>query len=547
MKFSKTKLSVLCSILAAIAVFVCFQMVRADTGSNMYGYDWSPNIGWISLNDCSNIADSATCNPTASYGVTVLPAAPGTISGYAWSSNIGWITFNDPSCPTSGCTPGAHADWVNLNSDGSAHIKGWARACTIYATGCSGALKNAAYLGSWDGYIALDSGSAGGSGGTWGLHINKDTTISGFAWGSEVIGWIKSINSAVYLNGPAAQLKANPASILKGASSTLTVTATNIGGANSCSFAGLASSLVMQQGTGGVWTGTVSVSPASTTIYTVNCTKGPQSAKASATVTVTFITTPTPGCTTAPCPPSTCNASGCNTPSNPGGGAAGGSGGGSNGAVGGYCAITNPQLAWDSDAAQCTISAQGGGSVVVEGSSQAEGGTLASDGLYYATVNLPVTGANTTYTMQCTGGSQSGTTSVVVRACQKDFAIVPSPSSQTLAPSPDGKSMIATFTVSVLQQDGFTGPVDLSILSWPTNPALPTTRTGTFDITTLTYNSAADAYNTATLTIAIPTIDLKQAGTYTPIVIQGTSGTLVRTAHVTVGSTVKLQPVFKEF
>lgn len=542
MKLSKTKLSVLCSIIAVIAVFVCFQMVRADTGSNMYGYDWSSNIGWISLNDCSNVADSATCSPTGSYGVAVLPVAPGTVSGYAWSSNIGWITFNDPSCPTSACTPGAHVDWTNLNSDGSANIKGWARACTVYASGCSGALKNAAYLGSWDGYIALDSGSGGGSGGTWGLHINKDTTISGFAWGSEVIGWIKSISSAVYLNGPTAQLTANPASILKGASSTLTVTATNIGGANSCSFAGLASGLVMQQGASGVWTGTVSVSPASSTLYTAICTKGSQSAKASTTVTVMFIATPSAGCTTAPCPPPTCNASGCNTPSAPGGATGTGSG-----VSGGYCAINNPQLAWDSDAAQCTISEQGGGSVTVEGSSKAEGGTLASDGLYYATVNLPVAGANTTYTMQCTGGSQLGPTSVIVRACQKDFAIVPSPSSQTLAPSPDGKSMIATFTVSVVPQDGFTGPVDISILSWPTNPALPTTRTGTFDITTLTFNATTAAYNTATLTISIPTVDLKQTATYSPIVIQGVSGTLTRTAHVAVGSTVKLQPVFKEF
>ncbi len=269
----------------------------------------------------------------------------------------------------------------------------------------------------------------------------------------------------------------------------------------------------MAQGSGGAWTGTLADSPAQTTTYTATCTKGTQTAKATATVTVMFIATPPTG---------------VGTPGGPG-------------SSGGYCAIDRPQFAWDSDATTCTITEQGVGSVEVDASSKAAGGTLNSDGRYYYSPNLPISGSSATYSLQCKGGSQSAAVSIVVRACQKDFAIVPSPVSQNLSPS--GTNMIATYTISVNPQDGFTGPVTLSVSSWPST--IPKSRSVSFDTTTLTYSGSS--YGTAQMTISIPAADLKQTATYAPVVVQGVSGSLTRTASVSVGSTVKVQPIFKEF
>jgi hypothetical protein len=331
MKLSKTTLSVFFSIVAVLAVFVCLKMVQADTGSNMSGYFWSSNIGWIDLNDCSDPTNAATCTGP-SYGVSVLPTAPGTISGYAWSPNIGWITFNDPSCPLSGCTPGAHATW---NSNGSATISGWARACSVFASGCSGTLKAPAYLGScdsgvwtgtdpscaWDGYIALDSATAQGAGG-WGLTIGTTGTIGGYAWGSQVIGWIQSIN-----------------------------------------------------------------------------------AKVSIVPIVTFFNPPATGGTG-------------NSGTGSSGTAGTGNTGTGNSGNGGYCTTQYPQFAWDAGGAtSCSIQEQGGGSVPVAVTSQAAGGSLATDGKYYFSVNLPVTSSSTVYTLACTGGSAAINIQQTINTC----------------------------------------------------------------------------------------------------------------------------------
>ncbi len=509
MKLSKKTLSVLCSIIALAAVFFCAKVIMADAGSNMFGYAWSSNIGWIKLNDCDDPAAPATCS-TPGYGVTVSPTAPGTISGYAWSSNIGWINFNDATCPTSGCTPGARADWNNPNGDGSVNIRGWARACSVYASGCSGTLKTNDYLGNWDGFIALDSVTAGGTGGVWGLKIDNTNSISGYAWGSEVIGWIQSISGKVStsaLNG--ATLVANPTSIQKGGSSTLTATVRNIDGANSCTIDNGAPALTMTQGSGG-WTGTVSVSPTATTTYTVNCTYQGSTVSGTATVSVTFFVAPTD--------PNT-NGSG-------------------SGQTGGYCAVTLPQLAWNSGSSSCTISRQGGGSVSVPGSSQSAGGSLATDGNYYYSPNLPVSAGNNVYTLQC----GSTTLTVNVTACVKDFSIVPTPSSNTFVLNPDGKTFSVPFTVSVNQQYGFSDPITFSVDSWPST--IPKSRSALFAPVTLT--NAGGGYGTTSLVFSLAAADLKKSGTF-PVVIKGvSSGGLVRKATVNLNSIEKVKPVFTE-
>lgn len=550
MKLSKLKLSVLFGTLAVLAVFLCVKMVAADAGSTGYGYFWSSNIGWMRLNDCTNPATSTTCIPAASYGVNVLPMAPGTITGYMWSSNLGWITFNVAGCPTSGCTPGAYVTW---NSDGTGTVHGWARACSVYANGCSGSLKSDTVLGSWDGYIALDSGSGGGTGGTWGLTIGTDKKIGGFAWGSEVIGWVKSVTGALNFNSPNAQLAANPSSIKKGASSTLTVTAYNIDGTNSCQITPEGSTtpisgLVMSQ-SGVTWTGHVTVSPVHTTNYTVKCTKGSQSATASATVTVTYISLPPPdGCTTPggctcnnPSGCTKCDSSGC-TSIDPGtGGCTDNCGGPTGGGGGGYCAINYPQLAWDSDADYCTITS-GSSSVRVASNSKDQGGLLGSDGLYYATVPIAISGTSAAYTFQCTGGTVTTSQQVTVNACQKDYSITATPSSQQLVADGEDK-MMAVFTISAVPQYGFTGTISLNVQSWPSG--IPSSRDASFSPAALTCNSSG--CNTSQMMVTIDTADLKKSATYNPVVIRGTSGTFNRTAQVSIGSVVKIKPIFNEF
>ena len=548
MKFSKRQLSFFFTIVLAAGLFVGAKKLLADANSNLAGYAWSSNIGWIKLNNCTDPANASTCTGSG-YGVNILPAAPGTISGYAWSSNIGWITFNDPSCPLTGCTPGARADWANKNSDGSVNIKGWARTCSVYASGCSGALKNQAALGicngikdwsnknvydtgdtdtrcEWDGYIALDATTAGGTGGNWGWKINTDKSITGFAWGSEVIGWVKSVSLSIgNSSGLAVTLTANPTTIKRGDTSTLTVIATNIDGPNACS--GLPSPITMAKNADGSWTATQVVTPGLTTEYTVNCTKGGTVVQAKATVTVTYFKTPADdgtGCPTAPCSKSS-----------------GGSGG--PGGNGGYCTLDNPQFAWDSIETSCTITRQGGGTQTVAGSSKAAGGTLGTDGLYYFTTNLGVTGTTTNYTLKCGSGTTALTYTNTINRCTPDYSIVVTPDKQTLIPGAIGK-MVATYTVSINPIQGFVDPVTLSIGSWPAN--IPASKVSAFTPTIIT--STGGIFSTSVFTVTLDTKELKTSTTYTPVIIKGVSSAgITRQASVSVGSDVKKQPIYSEF
>ena len=527
------------TVVALLAVFVVgVKILRADGGNNMFGYMWSSNIGWIKMNDCDNPADSTTCNAKASYGVTILPVAPGTMSGYAWSSNIGWITFNSSGCPLTGCTPGAYATW---KPDGSAVIHGWARACSVYATGCSGALKDDSYLGTWDGYIALDSTTAGGTGGTWGLTVGTDNKIGGYAWGSEVIGWIKSMTASLYIGGPTVTLVANPANITLGNTSVLTATASNIDGASACTMTASPSATLpalVMAGSGNAWTGKITVSPTLDTTYTVKCTKGAQTAVAQATVTVDYLINPGDG----------------------------GGGSGTGGPTGGYCAGTNPQFAWNTDATECTLSRSDGVSETVAGTSQnqmiavGQPAVAAADGYYYYTSALAVLGTNTKYTLQCNNGTAPITLNTTVNQCTNDFTLVPSlPTgikstsktsiSQDFVQSKDGKTLSATFNVTVNPISGFTDPVTLSVLSVPTNAPASLLSGATFSTTTLA--STAGKYNTVQVTFTIPNDGkVKQGDIFQGITLEGTSTNLSHPAKVTltVGAISKgTPPVFNEF
>lgn len=135
--------------------------------------------------------EPSTCTGT-NFGLNVQQSRPGLLSGYVWSSNVGWISFEPAavsgcSAPTNdeGCQ--AFADW-SATSRGVTPVKGWARVCSVFASGCSGPLKSSAKLGGWDGFIKLGDNTSSSEG--WGVKITNNA-LNGYGWGSDVIGWVE--------------------------------------------------------------------------------------------------------------------------------------------------------------------------------------------------------------------------------------------------------------------------------------------------------------------------------------------------------------------
>ena len=139
------------------------------------GHAWAENIGWVSLNCMSN--DSCA---TSNYKVVM--DQDGNLSGYAWSENIGWLSFNPSDvsdCPDGvSCSPILNR-WFGA---GQGEVNGWIKALSGGTVGSGG----------WDGFIKLSGDWANGvKAGAYPSGVNGiGTGLSGFAWGSDVIGWI---------------------------------------------------------------------------------------------------------------------------------------------------------------------------------------------------------------------------------------------------------------------------------------------------------------------------------------------------------------------
>ena len=130
---------------------------------NTSGYAWSENVGWISFK-----------NPNAgsNYGVRINPTN-GVLSGYAWSEHIGWLDFNQTAgCPKSGCQPA-----LNLSGPYKNEIVGWMKAFS------GDVIKG------WDGWTSLSSKNSNGVGAVYGVK-RRGCNLEGYAWGSDVIGWV---------------------------------------------------------------------------------------------------------------------------------------------------------------------------------------------------------------------------------------------------------------------------------------------------------------------------------------------------------------------
>lgn len=151
-------------MLVVLASCVAFAMLlsgprivlsQQNGGTVITGWAWSDTIGWIDLN-CANTNSCGVHN----FGLSV--AQNGDISGYAWSDNIGWISAN--TSDLAGCPSGACRAKVSGNN-----LQGWMRALSQNGNG-------------WDGWISL-SGSGYGP-------TTSGGNFSGYAWGSDVIGWM---------------------------------------------------------------------------------------------------------------------------------------------------------------------------------------------------------------------------------------------------------------------------------------------------------------------------------------------------------------------
>lgn len=171
--------------------------VEASAAHNVSGWAWSSNMGWISFNskNCDANGDGFSegtpsgCPPAGTaigdYGVTV--AFNGDMSGYAWSDNIGWISFNAAdlaSCPQTPCFP-------KINRS-TGILSGWARACAGTVNGnCAGGPRT----DGWDGWIHLRGFTSEASPTEYGVSLTG-CVWDGYAWGSDVLGWIRFQNTS---------------------------------------------------------------------------------------------------------------------------------------------------------------------------------------------------------------------------------------------------------------------------------------------------------------------------------------------------------------
>lgn len=195
-------LSILIILVLAGATFYGLQnkkieKVYAGTGENVTGFAWSENIGWISFNNTSGGGGT-------NYGVNIAEDTVnniGKLSGYAWSENIGWISFNraDTVAPPNNDVGALYnvLAYVDSGVDSGNKLQGWARAlapCDDNGDGdCADAGEQDASVnaGGWDGWIRFTKTTAP----AYGVVLDEiSKKFQGFAWGSDVVGWI-SFNS----------------------------------------------------------------------------------------------------------------------------------------------------------------------------------------------------------------------------------------------------------------------------------------------------------------------------------------------------------------
>ena len=159
---------------------------------DLEGYAWSSNIGWISFN-CSDLSICGTSN----YKVTMNTDL--TLTGFAWSDNVGWIKFGSLSSFPAG---GSNAEVKEVS--GNDELTGWARACSGTSGGTCSSMTN--YSSDWDGWISFNCDDTGGCG-TSDYSVDVAAgSMTGYAWGGDIIGWV-SFWDVTYSATPTATLE----------------------------------------------------------------------------------------------------------------------------------------------------------------------------------------------------------------------------------------------------------------------------------------------------------------------------------------------------
>ncbi len=155
---------------------------KFNEGSGGTAFDSSPSNNNGSIQGASWVT-------YPDFGVNI--GLDGNITGYAWSSNIGWISFNPagpyPQAPNYSGTVDIYGDLSGCGERG--WICGWARACSVFQSGCSGLMIPASERGGWDGWIFLGPHGSPADG----VRLNDVGThfdLRGYAWADEPIGWI---------------------------------------------------------------------------------------------------------------------------------------------------------------------------------------------------------------------------------------------------------------------------------------------------------------------------------------------------------------------
>jgi hypothetical protein len=185
---SRSIFTILALVLVCAGIYS--SIIKASVNDNIAGWAWSNNVGWFKLNNCNNPGSASSCDTNAAYGMQI-DIKNNTVRGYMWSNSVGWITFDPNALPSScgGAACKGATISATINSDGSRNVDGWARACAVFASGCSGTLKPAASLGGWDGLVSLGDTNTSDSI-TWGLKVSSDRHLKGFMWGSESVSWV---------------------------------------------------------------------------------------------------------------------------------------------------------------------------------------------------------------------------------------------------------------------------------------------------------------------------------------------------------------------
>lgn len=147
----------LLALLGYVSSFGSSSLNAQSVLTELEGYAWSDNVGWISFQG-------------STYSVDIM--SDKSLEGYGWSDNVGWVQFGNLSgCPAGDCDAS-----INDNDE----LVGWARVLS-YADG-------------WDGWISLNCLNDSSCGSVdYGVEVGSNGTFpsnSAYAWGDDVVGWV---------------------------------------------------------------------------------------------------------------------------------------------------------------------------------------------------------------------------------------------------------------------------------------------------------------------------------------------------------------------